>query len=695
MTMFFLTGDKTLKPHRSGLRLGFGLVVLASVLSACGQPPPPVKTEILIRTLSDSTTQITQVTVATGLNLQATTSTAVQLNWSVVGGSATNGSVSAASTPLGTKAIITYTAPAAVPTPATITVRATNANDPTEFGEINLTVIKFGEGGISGKITVPAGLLSMVAGQNNAGQGNFAIQGPEKPITASIDWSLPHVKGQVLVLGGSEMRQKLGQSLSASQIESVGPSLSRVMVPANESEAAFAARLGRQTGAVVQPNYIYHTLNAEAPTPNDPFYSSNQFYLTQIDASGAWSVKKDLPDGLVAVIDSGVDTTHPDLQGRIIAGKDFCPVFGDNGCAGEDTDPSDGFGHGTHVTGIIAAATNTTSAFGMAGITWTGKVLAIKALDNTGTADSVGFSKSVRYAIDQKAKVINMSLGVQPSDGVAPDPLLTSAIADAVAQDIVVVAAAGNWQPSVADDKKKLFYPASDPRVIPVGAVDQNNTITSFSARGDSRLIMAPGTKRFPAPLSTMPNNDYIFSTNPGGNFKELPGTSQASPMVAAVAGLIRAQNPSLNAQQVKDILYSTAKDLGAAGLDPIYGSGLLQAGAALRKATNPNTQPLPKTTIYVYADLKVGNVFDGNNPKSGRSVVILDGLSGVLNYAITAGRDGKPLSAGTYRIVACVNKNSNGEACDAGDLGGSNPTPQSYSGTPINNIDITVANIP
>jgi subtilisin family serine protease len=329
-------------------------------------------------------------------------------------------------------------------------------------------------------------------------------------------------------------------------------------------------------------------------------------------------------------------------------------------------------------------------------------VLAIKAFGPVGDAgvfeassESAALAKALTFAADQGAKVINMSLGLPVANpNVNPDKLLADAIGFADSKGALVVAAAGNWAANAPDADKKLFYPAADPRVFAVGAVDQNNIIANFSARNSDRILMAPGVKV--SSVGAVENG--IWSTILGGGFggldnnRLLAGTSQASPMVAAVAGLILTNKPNLSVQQVKDLLQSTAKDLGAVGRDTTYGYGLLQAGAALRKAANPDQPPPPKTTVYVYADRKKPDgTFDANSPQAGRTVVILEGLSGSVNYAITAGRDGKALTAGTYRIVACINKNSNGIACDVGDLGGERSNSVDYNGSPVNNIDVTV----
>jgi hypothetical protein len=574
-----------------------------------------------------------------------------------------------------------YVSPATVPNPAEVTIRACDAANTIDCGEAKLTIVAAGAApGINGTITVPPGLFPTAKVQSLSAE----VAPQVKPFKA--DWSLPHAPGQVLIIGSSQALSGKGI-----RVQSIAPGLSRASVPAGETEAAFAAKLESQ-GAVVQPNYLYRVLGA--PSPNDTLYGTNQFHLTQIDAPGAWNVTTDT--ARIAVIDTGADFAHPDLQGRLVKGKDFCPTFNASTqvCSGEDDDPSEGpsnlgtgnSGHGTHTTGIIAAATN--NGTGVAGLTWGGQVLVVKVFDGQGEfTDSATLAKAIEYAADPArgaAKVINMSLGLKTPDLTKnPDKLIADAIVYADSKDVLVIASAGNYQPSVPDATKKLYYPASDPLVIPVGAVDPYNAISGISARGSNKLIMAPGQGVGFVPLGEV----GIWSTKAGGGYEARYGTSEAAPQVAAVAGLIRGQDKTLSALATRGILQTTARSLG----DPAtFGFGLLQAGAALRKAGSPSVPPATKVTVYVYADRLVNGAYDGNDLKTGRGEVILNGASGSVPYKITLTRDGSSLPAGTYRVVACVNKNSNGIACDAGDLAGVQVKVQ-YAGSGTIGANVTV----
>jgi subtilisin family serine protease len=467
-------------------------------------------------------------------------------------------------------------------------------------------------------------------------------------------------------------------ALRGVQVRNVSDNISSLTVPSGESEQAFATRVAQQTGLIAQPEYIYRPM--ALPTPNDANFDT-QDYLVQIDAQAGWAVQKDLTNNLIAILDTGIKTDHEDLMGRYTLGKDFCATFNNLTCT-EDNDPSElpssvaNSGHGTATAGIIAASTNNT--LGVSGLTWTGKVLVVKVFgsDADGAVSPLtAVAKGITYAIAQGAKVINMSLGLRLDKG-ATDAAFDAVLADAASKGVVIIASAGNSNEAGVG----VYYPARNVNVIAVGSVNKTNGISSFSAQGPELALVAPG--------------ENIVSTNftSTNTYAKLSGTSESAPQVAAIAGLMLTKNPGLTRVQVRDILTSTARNLGAANT---FGAGLLQAGLALRKATNPSAPPAAKTTIYVYADFFDGTKYDPNNAKSGRVVVDLDNSVGNTTYTLTAKRGGfSSLEAGTYRIVACVNKNSNAEACDKGDLGGQKDSVVYNGSTPVTGADVTLAPI-
>jgi subtilisin family serine protease len=224
-------------------------------------------------------------------------------------------------------------------------------------------------------------------------------------------------------------------------------------------------------------------------------------------------------------------------------------------------------GHGTHVAGTIAAETN--NGVGVAGVMWQAQILPLKVLNSRGSGSSGDVASAIRYAADQGADVINMSLGSSSC---------SQTIADAVNyayfdKGVVIVAAAGNNGGSIG-------YPAKHPPVIAVGATDHNDHKAYFSSFGDDLDVVAPGVTVF----STVPNNGYdAFS-----------GTSMASPHVAGVAGLLLAQRPDLSNGQVREILRQSTDDLGQSGFDRYYGYGRVNAYQSLQMET-PDEPPAPE----------------------------------------------------------------------------------------------------
>jgi hypothetical protein len=219
---------------------------------------------------------------------------------------------------------------------------------------------------------------------------------------------------------------------------------------------------------------------------------------------------------------------------------------------GRDIDAS---GHGTHVAGIIAAVAN--NGIGGSGVAPNAKILPIQVLDQAGQGDARDVAAGVRFAADNGARVINLSLG-----GATESSSLTQAITYANDKGVLVVAAAGNGG---AADKPK--WPASLDLTLAVTAVDQANNATSFDQRGDYIDLSAPG-----ANIVSTAKGDYVT----------LSGTSMAAGFVAGAAALLFAAEPRVTNAQVRDILLRTATDIGEPGRDVTFGAGLINMVAAL-----------------------------------------------------------------------------------------------------------------
>lgn len=302
-----------------------------------------------------------------------------------------------------------------------------------------------------------------------------------------------------------------------------------------------------------EPNYIYRATFI----PNDPYYNNNwpgniwgkQWGPQKIGSPAAWDITTGTPSSIVAVIDTGVDYTHPELIGRVINGWDF---------SNNDTDSIDDNGHGSHVAGIIAA--NGHNNIGIAGTSWNSKILAIKSLNSSGTGSLIDVADSIIYAADNGADIINLSLA-----GSSYSQTLQDAVDYAHGMGSVIIAAVGN------DGSTLLNYPAGLNNVIGVGATNQSDVRAHFSNFNSSVDISAPGVS-----ISS------LGSTPLGYTYAIMSGTSMATPFVSGVASLINSIRPNWTPDQIERRLTEAASDLGVTGRDDYYGWGRLDAYEAI-----------------------------------------------------------------------------------------------------------------
>ncbi|MBO6515555.1 MAG: S8 family serine peptidase [Bacteroidia bacterium] len=326
--------------------------------------------------------------------------------------------------------------------------------------------------------------------------------------------------------------------------------------------------------------------------PNDALRGSQDTYLTAIDAFDAWSNQLGSSDVVVAIIDNGVQYTHPDLSANVYINSGEIDGNGidddgngyDDDYHGYDVADDDGdakppatanstyYRHGTHVAGIVGASTN--NGPGISGIGYNVSYLPIKAtedltLDPTGLYLSDVF-KAIEYAIVMKVDVINMSFGSYYTTGF-PVALYGELVDYASSNNIVVVAAAGNLNTS------NESWPAAFGEVIQVGATTPDGTAkASFSDYRITLDVWAPGVS--------------MLSTVPGGAYVSMDGTSMAAPVVSGLAALLKSKNRFLTVEEIKSCIYSTAVPLttyAPAGLHQI-GHGLIQMEAALNCVPAP-----------------------------------------------------------------------------------------------------------
>ncbi|CAM4039950.1 S8 family peptidase [Cohnella lubricantis] len=324
----------------------------------------------------------------------------------------------------------------------------------------------------------------------------------------------------------------------------------------------------------MEPHYLYLTNDVKTGSdvkanvvPNDTLYNQYQWNLPEIATEKGWNVTRGEDDMIVAIVDTGVQADHPDLQGRLVEGYNVIDP---------SQPPDDDVGHGTHVAGIIAAQVNNNE--GIAGMTWFTKIMPVKALDSTGAGTTYSVAEGILWATDHGADVINMSLG-----NYAEAQFLHEAIKYAYDHGVVLIAASGN------DNTDRPGYPAAYPEVFAVGATDPDESLAEYSNYGDYIDVAAPGTS--------------IASTYPGSRYAALSGTSMACPHVSALASLVRSANPGLSNEQVMALLRQTAKDLGAAGKDSQYGYGQIDVNAAVKAASTRSETDAAGTAGAANAD--------------------------------------------------------------------------------------------
>ncbi len=432
--------------------------------------------------------------------------------------------------------------------------------------------------------------------------------------SASARAAVPTFEPGQVVVGYKPNTDATVQAAAASAVggrpgETPAPRVRVLHVPAGQVHATIA-RLRRQPGvAYAAPNPIAHA--SEATLPNDPGVASLgglantqwNFYdpLSGVNALTAWTnLQAETPGRApgygvrIAVVDTGVAYRNygrykmsPDFVGtRFVAPYDFVA----NTRFPIDASKS---GHGTHVAGTIAEATN--NAIGVTGLAYGATIMPVRVLDSGGYGDAATIAKGIRYAAIHGAKVINMSLEFSTSVKASEIPDIIGAISYAHSKGAVVVASSGN------EGEAQVAYPARTGLAISVGATTDDACLANFSNDGVGLDIVAPGggnDANLPKDLNCRPGHigrhiyqeTYTKAPTTFGLPSNFDGTSMAAPHVSATAALIIASKllgPNPTPDQVECRLKGTARQLGLPGPNRVYGYGLVDAGAA----TSPTVQ--------------------------------------------------------------------------------------------------------
>ncbi len=337
-------------------------------------------------------------------------------------------------------------------------------------------------------------------------------------------------------------RYRLTQ-LEAQNFPLIGTSLYRWRIAGRRSVVSMIRALGAEgIVASVQPNYVYtleqaKTAAAPAGTPGDPA----QYVLAELQVAQAQKIATG-EHVAIAVIDSAIDTQHPDLRGAVVKSFDALNY---------DERPH---AHGTSIAGAIAAHGK------LLGIAPSAQIFAVHAFDDTpGEARGTSFAiyKGLQWAADSGARIVNMSFA-----GPA-DPMLRRMLTAAYDKGMVLIAAAGNGGPNAAPP-----YPAADPDVIAVAATDSEEHLFKMDNRGSYIAVSAPGVD--------------ILALAPGDAYQITTGSSIAAAHVSAIAALLLQCNPALTPKEIRDALVATAKPLGPTHPDVEFGAGLVNAYRAV-----------------------------------------------------------------------------------------------------------------
>ncbi len=373
-----------------------------------------------------------------------------------------------------------------------------------------------------------------------------------------------------------------------------------VGLPAGSSEAALAAALSRDD-VVASAEEIALMDLAGAPEPNDPWFDTQRWNFSLVQAQAAWEQSRGA-GVIVAVIDTGVafeNYVDPVTKRQFVKGPDFTnsTFVYPKDTFDDDDHPNDDHGHGTHVAGTIAEATN--NSLEAAGIAHEALIMPIKACgvvidqgeERYGCRQDA-IAEGIEWAVDKRADVINISIG-----GTLGSDLEEAAVEQALSAGIVVVVSSGN------DGEDKLWYPAAYPGVIAVGATDGSGVRAGYSNYGMTPDIPEPGFEKraldVVAPggderdLTKVRQNtfpDYCEGTRPPAPIDVTEfatcgarGTSQAAAHVSAVVALVLSLQPDLRYDQVRELLQCSARDLGSPGFDLEYGYGMVQAYDAIQ----------------------------------------------------------------------------------------------------------------
>ena len=441
-------------------------------------------------------------------------------------------------------------------------------------------------------ISTPAGVLALNTdseiGASNTGSDEILVK-----FKANVS---SNVESQIHQLMGGRVKEI---------IPSIGVEV--VTVPPGQAKEKIKGYKGHDEVIYAESNSLVEA----SETPNDTYWDK-QWNLVKVQAPEAWNFTHGSPNINIAILDTGIDSSHPDLANKITKIINFT----------SSPNAEDGYGHGSHVAGIATAATNNLT--GVAGLGFDSSIFNVKVLGDNGFGYDSWVAQGIVWATDNGAQVINLSLG-----DTAASQVMEEAVNYAWNNGVVVVAAAGNSGTS------SPFYPAYSENCIAVAATDASDNLASWSNYGDWVDLTAPGVS--------------IYSTVRGGNYGYRSGTSMASPHVAGLASLLATLLPDSNSNgrindEVRDRLENTVDTISSVGT----GKGRINAF----KAVDGLQPPLSGTVYGQVMDFATGLPLEGVTVSGANNSTLTDSNG---DYSIFG------LPTGTYSFTA--SKSGHGDA--------------------------------
>jgi serine protease len=407
----------------------------------------------------------------------------------------------------------------------------------------------------------------------------FSFAAKVKPLNTSADKPI-YVADEIIVSYDANVTKAKKDKLKdkyAMTFKKNSKKAGKFTVYKHKNPKAILAQLKNEPGVLLAEQNAYAYATA---VPNDPYYSPYQWHMTRIGMETVWDLTTGSSSVIVAVIDTGIDQSMEDLaQTTFTSGYDFI---------NNDNDPTDDEGHGTHVCGTIAQSTN--NNLGTVGIVYNSTIMPVKVLGADGTGSYDAIADGIYYAVDNGAKVLNLSLG-----GYGSLSVLENAVNYAWNNGAIIMCAAGN------DNTSQTHYPSAYTNAMGITATNYLDEKADYSNYGSYVDITAPGgdgnDNNGDGYMDGVLQNTFS-GTNEGYYF--MYGTSMATPHVAGIAAAMFSVNPSITNTEVRNILETTADDIGAAGWDQYFGHGLLDGAEAVQQAMGGSN--VPPTADFTFA---------------------------------------------------------------------------------------------